>query len=111
MAVPLASVNRTIANYIGIYSILALVVLIAGAFATRFLVTLTFRTLNALRVFDVFFVFFGNRQDTQTMAVYAQSTIVGDGHVGYGAAISVAYVEDGVVEAVDGHARSVDGGS
>jgi trehalose/maltose transport system permease protein len=53
------------------------------------LVTLIFRTLDALRVFDVFNVFFGNRQDTQTMAIYAQSTIVGDGHVGYGAAISV----------------------
>src|ERR671929_214797 len=54
------------------------------------LVTLIFRTLDALRVFDVFFVFFGNRPDTQTMAVYDQSTIVGDGLVGYGAAISVA---------------------
>jgi trehalose/maltose transport system permease protein len=54
------------------------------------LVTLIFRTLDALRVFDVFAVFFGNRPDTQTMAIYAQSTIVGDGHVGYGAAISVA---------------------
>jgi len=54
------------------------------------LVTLIFRTLDALRVFDVFSVFFGNRPDTQTMAIYAQSTIVGDGHVGYGAAISVA---------------------
>jgi len=54
------------------------------------LVTLIFRTLDALRVFDVFYVFFGGRQDTQTMAIYAQSTIVGDGHVGYGAAISVA---------------------
>jgi trehalose/maltose transport system permease protein len=54
------------------------------------LVTLIFRTLDALRVFDVFFVFFGGRQDTQTVAIYAQSTIVGDGHVGYGAAISVA---------------------
>jgi trehalose/maltose transport system permease protein len=53
------------------------------------LVTLIFRTLDALRVFDVFAVFFGNRPDTQTMAIYAQSTIVGDGHVGYGAAISV----------------------
>ena len=41
-------------------------------------------------MFDVFYVFFGNRPDTQTMAIYAQSTIVGDGHVGYGAAISVA---------------------
>ena len=54
------------------------------------LVTLIFRSLDALRVFDVFYVFFGNRPDTQTMAIYAQSTIVGDGHVGYGAAISVA---------------------
>ena len=54
------------------------------------LVTLIFRTLDALRVFDVFAVFFGNRPDTQTMAIYAQSTIVGDGRVGYGAAISVA---------------------
>jgi len=54
------------------------------------LVTLIFRTLDALRVFDVFYVFFGNRPDTQTMAIYAQSTIVGDGHVGYGSAVSVA---------------------
>jgi trehalose/maltose transport system permease protein len=54
------------------------------------LVTLIFRTLDALRVFDVFFVFFGNRPDTQTMAIYDQSTIVTVGDVGYGAAISVA---------------------
>jgi len=54
------------------------------------LVTLIFRTLDALRVFDVFYVFFGNRADTQSMAVYGQSTIVGDGLVGYGAALSVA---------------------
>jgi trehalose/maltose transport system permease protein len=54
------------------------------------LVTLIFRTLDALRVFDVFYVFFGNRSDTQTMAIYDQSTIVANGHVGYGAAISVA---------------------
>jgi trehalose/maltose transport system permease protein len=53
------------------------------------LVTLIFRTLDALRVFDVFYVFFAGRQDTQTMAIYAQSTIVGNGYVGYGAAISV----------------------
>jgi trehalose/maltose transport system permease protein len=54
------------------------------------LVTLIFRTLDALRVFDVFYVFFQNRPDTQTMAIYDQSTIVGDGHVGYGSALSVA---------------------
>jgi trehalose/maltose transport system permease protein len=54
------------------------------------LVTLIFRTLDALRVFDIFYVFFGDRPDTQTMAIYDQSTIVGDGSVGYGSAISVA---------------------
>jgi trehalose/maltose transport system permease protein len=54
------------------------------------LVTLIFRTLDALRVFDVFYVFFGDRPDTQTMAIYNQSTIVGDGLVGYGSAIGVA---------------------
>ena len=41
-------------------------------------------------MFDVFYVFFGNRPDTQTMAIYTQDTIVGTGDVGYGAAISVA---------------------
>ena len=41
-------------------------------------------------MFDVFYVFFGNRPDTQTMAVYDQNTIVTIGDVGYGAAISVA---------------------
>src|SRR3954449_6741058 len=54
------------------------------------LVTLIFRTLDALRVFDVFYVFFGNRLSTQTMAIYDQNTIVSTGDVGYGAAISVA---------------------
>ncbi len=53
------------------------------------LVALIFRTLDALRVFDVFYVFFGNRVDTQTMAVYDQNTIVTVGNVGYGAAVSV----------------------
>ncbi len=53
-------------------------------------VTLIFRTLDALRVFDVFYVFFGSRLDTQTMAIYTQNTIVAGGDVGYGAAVSVA---------------------
>ena len=53
------------------------------------LVTVIFRTLDALRVFDVFYVFFGSRLDTQTMAIYNQNTIVAVGDVGYGAAISV----------------------
>src|SRR5215831_11724096 len=54
------------------------------------LVTLIFRTLDALRVFDVFQVLFGYRLGAQSMAVVNQSTIVLDGHVGYGAAMSVA---------------------
>jgi trehalose/maltose transport system permease protein len=54
------------------------------------LVVLIFRSLDALRVFDVFAVFFGNRLGAQSMAVYAQGTIVQDGHVGYGAALCVA---------------------
>lgn len=54
------------------------------------LVTVIFRTLDALRVFDIFYVFFGSRLDTQTMAIYDQNTIVAVGDVGYGAAISVA---------------------
>ena len=54
------------------------------------LVALIFRTIDALRVFDVFYVFFGNRPDTQTMAIFAQDTIVGTGDVGYGSAACVA---------------------
>jgi trehalose/maltose transport system permease protein len=58
--------------------------------APAILVTLIFRTLDALRVFDVFYVFFGNRPDISTMAIYDQSILVSDGYVGYGSAISVA---------------------
>jgi trehalose/maltose transport system permease protein len=54
------------------------------------LVALIFRTLDALRVYDVFQVLVGQRTDVTSMAVYTQSTIVGDGNVGYGAALSVA---------------------
>ncbi len=54
------------------------------------LVTLIFRTMDALRVFDVFYVIFGSRPDTMTMAIYDQQNIVDFGNVGYGASISVA---------------------
>ena len=54
------------------------------------LVALIFRTLDALRVFDIFYVFFGSRADTQTMSIVAQNTIVTEGDVGYGAAVSIA---------------------
>ncbi|HEY3057892.1 MAG TPA: sugar ABC transporter permease [Chloroflexota bacterium] len=54
------------------------------------LVALIFRTLDSLRVFDVFYVMFGNRADTQTMAVYDQQVITAFSDLGYGGAISVA---------------------
>lgn len=54
------------------------------------LVALIFRTLDSLRVFDVFYVMFGNRADTMTMAVYDQQTITAFSDLGYGGAISVA---------------------
>lgn len=46
VAIPLTSVNQTVANYIGIYTILAILTILAGAFATRSAVTLAFRGLG-----------------------------------------------------------------
>ncbi|PLS67353.1 MAG: ABC transporter permease, partial [Cyanobacteria bacterium M5B4] len=54
------------------------------------LVTLIFRTLDSLRVFDVFYVMLGNRRDTQTMAIYAQQSLVNFSDLGYGSTISIA---------------------
>lgn len=54
------------------------------------LVALIFRTLDALRVFDVFYVMFGSRRDTATMAIYSQEQIVSFSRIGYGSAVSVA---------------------
>jgi len=53
------------------------------------LVALVFRSLDALRVFDVFYVLFGARADTTTMSIYIEQNIVDFGKVGYGSAISV----------------------
>ncbi|NOK62299.1 MAG: hypothetical protein GFH27_549331n38 [Chloroflexi bacterium AL-W] len=52
-------------------------------------VALIFRTLDALRVFDVFYALFGQRLDTQTMAVLAQQELVTFGDIGEGSAICV----------------------
>ncbi|HEX5857708.1 MAG TPA: ATP-binding protein [Microbacterium sp.] len=46
VALPLASIDQSIAAYLGIFSILALLTVIAGAMLTRWLVTLTFRGLG-----------------------------------------------------------------
>lgn len=53
-------------------------------------VALILRTLDALRAFDVFYVLFGNRPDTQSMSVYAQQVLIPYGQVGYGSAMCVA---------------------
>lgn len=46
VALPVSPVNRTIANYIAIYGILAVIIIGVAAALTRFLVTLTFRSLG-----------------------------------------------------------------
>ncbi|MDL9981098.1 sensor histidine kinase [Microbacterium sp. ASV49] len=46
VALPTAPVVKVVTAYLGIYTLLALVILIAGALATRWLVTLTFRSLG-----------------------------------------------------------------
>ncbi|MGV9194632.1 sensor histidine kinase [Microbacterium sp. MC2] len=46
IALPLAPVNQTVASFIGIYTALALLVLLIAALLTRWVVTLTFRGLG-----------------------------------------------------------------
>jgi trehalose/maltose transport system permease protein len=53
------------------------------------LVALIFRTLDALRAFDIFYVMVGNRPRFQTMAVFNQQILVEFSRVGVGSAVSV----------------------
>jgi trehalose/maltose transport system permease protein len=53
------------------------------------LVAVIIRALDALRVFDVFYVLFGQRPDTTTMSILVQEQIIYFGKVGYGSAVSV----------------------
>ncbi|MFH8249440.1 ATP-binding protein [Microbacterium sp. B2969] len=46
VAMPLAPINRVVTTYLGIYGVLALITIVAGALLTRWLVTLTFRSLG-----------------------------------------------------------------
>ncbi len=46
LALPLTPVNQTVANFIGIYTLLALGTVLVAALLTRWLVTLTFRSLG-----------------------------------------------------------------
>jgi trehalose/maltose transport system permease protein len=53
-------------------------------------VTIIFRTLDALKVFDAFYVMFGSQPNTMPMAVYAQQNIVTFSLLGYGSTVAVA---------------------
>jgi len=52
------------------------------------LVALIFRTLDALRVFDVIYVMSGVNPSTMSMSVYARQQLVDFGALGYGSALS-----------------------
>lgn len=54
------------------------------------LVALIFRTLDALRVFDIVQVMMGTKHDTITMTVFARQQMVDFGDFGYGSAISTS---------------------
>ncbi|WP_117237889.1 carbohydrate ABC transporter permease [Thermus sediminis] len=53
-------------------------------------VALIFRTLDALRVFDVIFVLSGLNPATRSLAIYNRQTLIDFQDLGYGSAISVA---------------------
>jgi trehalose/maltose transport system permease protein len=53
------------------------------------LVALIFRTLDALRVFDIVYVM-GSRPETDTMSVFAREQMIDFGEFGMGAAISTS---------------------
>jgi len=53
------------------------------------LVALIFRSLDALRVFDIIYIMKGTAPETITMAVLARQTMIDFGQLGAGAAISV----------------------
>jgi len=53
------------------------------------LVALIFRTLDALRVFDVIYVMTGTNPTTMSMSVYARQQLVDFGALGYGSAVSM----------------------
>ncbi len=53
------------------------------------LVALIFRTLDALRVFDMPFVVKGNAPETMTMSIYARQQMIDNAQFGFGSAISV----------------------
>ncbi len=55
-------------------------------------VAVIFRTLDALRVFDVVYVMTSNNVNTMTMSIYARQNLVDFLDVGYGSAVSTCLV-------------------
>ncbi|MBI0446191.1 carbohydrate ABC transporter permease [Deinococcus sp. DB0503] len=53
------------------------------------LVALIFRTLDALRVFDMPYIVKGNAPETMTMSIYARQQLILNSQFGFGSAISV----------------------
>lgn len=53
-------------------------------------VALTFRTLDALRVFDLIYVMTGGGSNTETLALYNRRVLIDFQELGYGSAVSVA---------------------
>ncbi|SEJ63299.1 maltose ABC transporter membrane protein /trehalose ABC transporter membrane protein /sucrose ABC transporter membrane protein /palatinose ABC transporter membrane protein [Deinococcus reticulitermitis] len=53
------------------------------------LVALIFRTLDALRVFDMPYIVKGNAPETITMSIYARQELISNSQFGFGSAISV----------------------
>jgi multiple sugar transport system permease protein len=53
------------------------------------LVALIFRTLDALRIFDLPYVLTKGTNGTETLSLYAQQTLVNNGIIGLGSALSV----------------------
>jgi trehalose/maltose transport system permease protein len=49
-------------------------------------VALTFRALDALRIFDIIYVLTGTREDTMTMSIYVRQQLVDFQDTGYGSA-------------------------
>jgi trehalose/maltose transport system permease protein len=56
--------------------------------APALIVAVTFRALDALRIFDLVYVLTPNSQDTMSMSVYARQQLVDFQSVGYGSAAS-----------------------
>jgi trehalose/maltose transport system permease protein len=54
------------------------------------LVAVIFRSLDALRVFDVIYVLTGNNENTATMSVYARQQLVNFQDVGFGSAAATS---------------------